>query len=312
VSIQSDFEKRGYRFCGTGATEVCRWTKNAVTGRGVCYKQKFYGIPAHKCMEFSPSALFCTNNCTYCWRPKEYLAPPENADWTKPDEMIDCLIRKRKKLLDGFGGNPKADKKILKSAFTPVHFAISLSGEPTIYPHLSEMIEALKRRPDFFSVYLVTNGQHPSALHSLRSLPTQIYLSLTAPTSALYKKVSAPLAKDAWKKLLQSCDFVSGVNTRTVARVTPIKGWNMSHAKDWAELLRRCNPHFVEFKGYSWIGFSKMRLKLENVPTMQEVRDFASEVAGHAGNLVFEDEDARSRVVLYKNAKRPIERFIRQ
>gem|GEM_PF-6082172 len=33
---EKKFESMGYRFSGTGSVEICRWTKNALTKRGVC------------------------------------------------------------------------------------------------------------------------------------------------------------------------------------------------------------------------------------------------------------------------------------
>ena len=73
MDVSDKFERMGYRFHGQGSVEICRWNKNALTGRGVCYKQKFYGVPAHRCMEFTPCTFTCNNNCTYCWRPGEFM-----------------------------------------------------------------------------------------------------------------------------------------------------------------------------------------------------------------------------------------------
>ena len=306
-----EFEKKGYRFHGTGAVEICRWTKNALLGRGVCYKQKFYGVPAHRCMEFSPSALWCNNNCVYCWRPEELMVPARGVRWTDPVEMVEALVEKRRSLLMGFKGNSRVNKRLLEEAMEPSHFAISLSGEPTAYPHLSELIAYLKSRPGHFSTFLVTNGQYPFTLESLKVLPTQLYLSLTAPNPTLYRRVSVPTEKDAWERLLHSCDFLARADTRTVARITPIKGLNMTDVEGWRALVERCNSHFVEFKGYSWIGFSQHRLKLENVPSLEEVREFATRVMSGLP-FSYMDEDKKSRVVVFKNQRREAERVIKQ
>jgi tRNA wybutosine-synthesizing protein 1 len=35
-------EKQQYRIIGKqAAVKICRWTKNSLTGKGVCYKQQF-------------------------------------------------------------------------------------------------------------------------------------------------------------------------------------------------------------------------------------------------------------------------------
>lgn len=300
MGVREDFEERGYRFAGTGAVEVCRWTRNALTGRGVCYKQKFYGVPCHRCMEFSPAALWCGNNCVYCWRPREFLQPPGGGEWTPPADMVELLVESRKQLLSGFKGNDKADLKLWREAQEPAHFAVSLSGEPTLYPHLPELFRYLNNRPGTFSTFLVTNGQEPSALRRLQgeAAPTQTYLSLTAPDADGYRRVSAPTRPDAWERLLESCRILSSAGTRTVARITAIKGLNMANEGGWQELLRLAQPTFVEFKGYSWIGFSRQRLGLDSKPDMDEVRGFAARVMD---GLPYEwmDEDERSRVVAY-------------
>ncbi len=303
------FERMGYRFEGTGAVEICRWTKNALKGRGACYKQKFYGVPAHRCMEFTPSALFCNNNCIYCWRPAEFMTPPGDVEWTPPARMVESLVEKRKKLLSGFGGNERVDPRLFRDSLEPAHFAISLSGEPASYPHLSELVAHLKER-GAFSIFLVTNGQYPQALERLDPLPTQLYLSLTAPTPELYRKISVPAGRDAWGKLLHSCDFLSRAATRTVARVTLIRGVNMVEPERWRELLARCNAHFIEFKGYSWIGMSKRRLSLENVPSLEEVREFAESSVPEGYEYM--DFDEKSRIVVYRNSRRVVPRFIGQ
>ena len=71
----------------------------------------------------------------------------------------------------------------------PKHFAFSLSGEPTFYPRLPELIDELKKRN--ITSFLVTNGTNPEMLKKLiEHPPTQLYLTLPAPDEETYKKVS--------------------------------------------------------------------------------------------------------------------------
>ena len=56
--------------------------------------------------------------------------PEELVD--EPDIIIEQLMAERKKLINGFYGNPKNNKKKLDESL-PAHYAISLSGEPTMY-----------------------------------------------------------------------------------------------------------------------------------------------------------------------------------
>ena len=103
-----------------------------------------------------------------------------------PIEILDGIIEERKKLMDGFAGNKKVDKKILEKALTPSLFTMSLSGEPTIYPRLGEMFKEIRRRGAVS--FLVTNGLNPEALKKLEKegLPTQITISTNAPNEELF------------------------------------------------------------------------------------------------------------------------------
>ncbi len=312
--IKAEFEAKKYRFFGNSAVQICTWSKKALKGEGVCYKQKFYGVPTHRCMQFSPAALYCQNNCIYCWRPAEFLTLRRSVKWDGPKEMVEALVRQRTKLLEGFGGNSQADTQLYRESLEPVHFAISLSGEPTLYPKLPELVNYLMDRPGTFSVFIVTNGQEPEMLKKLQSensLPTQLYLSLTATNKAGYKKISVPIHEDGWERLLESIHFLSQVPTRTVLRITLIKGINMDGLEAWAELVQQANPHFVEFKAYMHIGFSQYRMKRENMPAMEEVRDFSNRVLEHLPGFEAMDEDGPSRIVVLRNKVRETERQIK-
>ena len=53
----------------------------------------------------------------------------------------------------GFYGDSRNDKQRLDESLLPTHYAISLSGEPTMYPKLPELIKYLnhlKQQNQFF------------------------------------------------------------------------------------------------------------------------------------------------------------------
>jgi len=195
----------------------------------------------------------------------------------------------------------------------PNHFAISLSGEPTVYPKLPELVNFLKGLPDTRSVFVVTNGQEPEMMEKLaKEPPTQLYLSVNAPNRVLFEMVNRPSIENGWERFVRSLGIFSGMKTRRILRLTMIKGMNMDspYVKQYADLIRKANPHFIEVKAYMWIGFSRKRLKEGNMPSHSEVREFAERLA----NLTdFEIADGKedSRVVLLRNRKEKIERFIK-
>ena len=54
----------------------------------------------------------------------------------EPEEIMANLMSERRKLIMGHYGDPSQDKKKLDESLLPNHYAISLSGEPTMYPKL--------------------------------------------------------------------------------------------------------------------------------------------------------------------------------
>ncbi|MBN2112098.1 4-demethylwyosine synthase TYW1 [Candidatus Woesearchaeota archaeon] len=291
-------ENQQYGFIGKhSAVKICAWTKKSILGEGVCYKEKFYGIKCHRCCQMTPSIGYCQNRCIICWRPVEYTLGSEmDSDIDDPKNILKYAPRIQKKLLSGFGGNEGADPSKLKEAFEPMHYAISLSGEPTIYPKLSEMIRMLHKEGK--TTFVVTNGMLPEVLERLEP-PTQLYLSIDAPTEELLKKVDRSVLKDSWKRLNKSLDVLKNLRkkTRTTLRITLVKGINMVHPEKYAEMIKKSEPMFVEVKAYMWVGASRERLALENMPRHPEVVEFSKQIAEHSGYKII-DEQPESRVVL--------------
>ncbi len=315
--IEEKLKKAHYGLFNHSAVQICEWTKKAIRKEDFCYKQKFYGIPCHKCMQFSPASVFCTNRCIFCWRPCEYMEKiflREN-EVDNPKVIIEKLTEIRKQLLSGFKGLKGIDIRHFEDALIPSHFAISLSGEPCLYPKLPEMISYLKTLPQTFSIFLVTNGQLPEMLERLckeNALPTQLYISMNAPNKDLYKKICNPLLENYWERFLKSLEIMSKAKTRRIIRLTLIKGLTLDEKflESYLELLELANPHFVEVKAYMHLGYSQKRLKAENMPRFEEIKEFALKLC-EVSDFELEDEKLESRIVLLRNRKNPIERFIR-
>jgi len=313
--IEKQLRNAKYGVFGHSAVQICTWTKKSLHNEGFCYKQKFYGIDTHRCMEFSPSAVLCGMNCIFCWRPMEFMTfkgmEAEEAD--DPREIYEKLIEERRKLLSGFPGDGKTDMKKFEESLLPNHFAISLSGEPTIYPKLPELVSFLGNLPETRSVFVVTNGQEPEMMERIsKSPPTQIYLSVNAPSQMLFEMINRPAYKDGWERFLRSLGIFSKMNTRRILRLTIIKGMNMDfpYIKQYADIIRKANPHFIEVKAYMWIGFSRKRLEEKNMPLHSDIQKFAKEIE-KLTNFKIVDEKEDSRVVLLRNNKERIERFIK-
>jgi tRNA wybutosine-synthesizing protein 1 len=298
---RKDLERQGYRLAGEhSAVKICLWAKKSLRGEGTCYKQKFYGINSHRCVQMTPSLPNCTLRCEWCWRDITHTTPKWAGKTDDPEFIIDECIKKQLKLLEGFGGNEKTDKRKYAEARKPLHFAISLAGEPMLYPKLPAFLKALKKRG--ISSFLVSNGTCPEALRVLKEsdcLPTQLYITLPAPNEETFNKCCAPLIKDGWEKILESLSVMKGLRqkTRTTIRLTLAKGVNMSHPDQYAKLITLADPLFVEVKAYMHVGYSKKRLSYEDMPTHAEIVEFAKKVAEPLGMKIV-DEQKESRVVL--------------
>lgn len=317
LPIKSKLQKAKYGVYNHSAVELCHWTKKSFANEGNCYKHKFYGISTHQCMEMTPAAMNCENRCLYCWRPTEFYdtleMPAELVD--EPDVIVHKLLHERRKLINGFYGSNKNEKKKLDDSLLPTHYAISLSGEPTMYPKLPQLIRYLKTLKATKSIFLVTNGQEPQMLHRLAdedALPTQLYLSTNASNRNMFYRINRPRHRDAWERWWKSLRFLETVNTRTVLRMTMIRGYNdnTKFIEELAEMMRQGNPHFIELKSYMHIGMSTQRLEKNNMLEMSEIRNLASQLHDKMTDFSIMDESEISRVIVLQNHKRYINRWI--
>ncbi len=311
-NVRKRLEKQQYRFSGRNtAVKICTWTKKSLLDEDVCYKQTFYGIQSHRCCQMSPSVNFCQNSCIFCWRSftdTEGFQEIAKDIADDPEKIIDESILKQRELLSGFGGNKKVNREKLKEAQDPKHFAISLTGEPTLYPYLNEFIENLHKRG--ITTFVVTNGLRPEVLKKIK--PTQLYVSVDAPNEELYLKIDRPKVKDAWSIFNETLSVIAekrDEGVRTCLRITLIKGINDVFPEQYAELIKKANPLFVEVKAYMHVGDSVKRLKKENMPLHEEVKEFSEKIAQFCDWKVV-DEKKESRVVLLMKEEDLPKRFL--
>ena len=311
-------KKQHYGLVGKhSGVQICRWTKKSLLDEGSCYKQKFYGIQSHRCCQMSPSINFCQNFCIHCWRAIELTIGQEmnQNEIDNPQEIISGCIKQQQKLISGFKGNSKINLEKFKQAQNPTQFAISLTGEPTLYPKLGELINELKKQNK--TTFLVTNGLQPEILEKLNkenNLPTQLYISLNSPNKELFNQWHRSKIKNAWEKFNQSLEFFPKLKTRKVIRMTLVKGENNNMKEemleDYAKMILKAKSDFIEVKGFMSVGFARERkgMGYEVMPTHDEIKDFAEKIAKLTG-YQFEDDFEPSCVVLLKRDD-SINRFI--
>lgn len=316
-SILQQLKKAKYGVADHSTVELCHWTKKSFSNEGDCYKHKFYGILTHRCMEFSPAGMHCENRCVYCWRPMEFYESlkmePERV--AEPKQIMDKLMEERRNLIMGHYGDPRKDQKKLDESLHPTHYAISLSGEPTMYPKLPDLIKYLRDLKDTKSIFLVTNGQEPDMIKKLQeqnALPTQLYLSTNAADYDSFIRINRPKYEDSWKRWNDTLDMLKDLDTRTVIRITLIRDYNTDKQmiQAFAEMLERSDANFIEIKSYMHIGRSTNRLERQNMLEMSEVREFAEGIVKQSGVFSVMDESDISRIVVLQNNRRFVDRQI--
>lgn len=288
-------EKQRYRIVGdSGAVKVCHWLKeNLLRGRA-CYKENFYGISCHRCLQMTPTVDQCNENCLFCWRVQNF-SDTSMGMVDDPVELLDQAIIAHRELITGLKGDDRVSAKMWEEAWNPNQVAISLSGEPTIYPRLGEFIAECRRRG--MTTFLVTNGTLPKALENLDPLPTQLYVTVAAPNREIFNKLCAPIVPKAWDALMETVDLLPSLDVRTVIRHTLVNGWNLGYEKEYAAIDRKAEPFFIEPKGYVFVGASRLRMSLENMPSHEMIREFTKNLGEEMG-YVFVQEQEASRVTL--------------
>jgi tRNA wybutosine-synthesizing protein 1 len=264
------------------------WCKRALEGGDMCYKHQFYGIDSHRCVQMTPT-LRCNQRCLFCWRSFEHKMVDEVE--CPPQVILDGLHKFQKKALAGYNAvldNTVTDDR-WKEALDPRHVAISLSGEPTLYSHLPALIDLLNEKG--YTTFLVSNGTNPEMLAQCK--PYQMYVSLDAPDEKTYNAICRPLG-DYWETVNESLRMLG--KRRSAVRITLVKGLNDIAPERYAAILQDSGARFVEVKGYMYLGYSRNRLKRENMPEHDAVRSFAEKIAA-ASDYAIKDENRLSRVV---------------
>ncbi len=288
---RASLTKEGYKIIGThSAVKLCRWTKNQLRGRGGCYKHTCYGITSYQCMEATPS-LACANKCTFCWR---HHKNPVGTSWRwKEDDpafIVKQALAGHDQMVKQMKGVPGVKPERLQEAQTVQHCALSLVGEPIMYPRINELVGELHSRK--ISSFLVTNAQFPEQVEKMDPV-TQLYVSIDASTRESLEAVDRPLFKDFWERFQLSLRHLKRKKQRTVYRLTLVKEHNMDEVREYAELVSLGHPDLIEIKSVTFCGTSDASdLTFSNVPFHEEVVAFSTDLCNYI------NEDMRKRKAL--------------
>ncbi len=186
---------------------------------------------------------------------QEFITPTNNnLKKFDLDKEISCCIKSREEirlLMERELTTPEEIIQAHDEAMNPNHAAISLDGEPLLYPLLSDFVKEFKNRN--MTTFIVTNGTLPERIENLSVYPSQLYTTLPAPNEQIYKKICRPMIKNGWIKIMDSLNLIESLPCRTVIRLTAVKDVNIDdrYIDEYIKIVERANPSFFEIKGFT-------------------------------------------------------------
>lgn len=183
-------------------------------------------------VDLSPSKKQCNYNCIYCELGK-----------AKPIEHMEEVIKVETLI--------SAIQNALNNLTTPIDvLTITANGEPTLYPHLLELIQSIKPFLKGVKTLILSNGSlfyEPKVQQALKEFDI-VKFSLDAIDLKAFERVDKPYSKNIDKILEGILSFSQIYQGQLVAEVLLIKGVNDSanNLKLIANFLKKINTARVD------------------------------------------------------------------
>ena len=78
---------------------------------------------------------------------------------------------------------------------------------------------------------------------------------------------------------------------------------NDKHIQEYAELIKKTNPLFVEVKGFMSVGFARKRLGYDRMPDYKEMKVFVEKLAKATGLRILDSHEFSRAWVLGKDER---------
>jgi len=124
----------------------------------------------------------------------------------------------------------------------------------------------------------------------------------------MYKKLCIPVIPDAWEKFLESAELLKNVPTRTIMRITCMKGLNMDTPEKFSWLIEKMQPDVVECKAYAFMGYSMDRMEKSNTPNFDEINEMAEKLAKATGYRIALAKKGSDIVLLARTTPRIVQK----
>ncbi len=183
-------------------------------------------------VDLSPSKKQCNYNCIYCELGK-----------AKPIERMEEVVKVEILI--------NAIQNALNNLTTPIDvLTITANGEPTLYPHLLELIQSIKPFLKGVKTLILSNGSlfyEPKVQQALKEFDI-VKFSLDAIDLKAFERVDKPYSKDIDKILEGILSFSQIYQGQLVAEVLLIKGVNdnANNLKLIAAFLKKINTARVD------------------------------------------------------------------
>ncbi len=231
-----------------------------------------------------------------------FMTPSDNSlNFFKLDDDIKRSLNSKDEielLVNRLITTPDEIINIHNEALYPNHAAISLDGEPLLFPRISELVEEFRKRK--MTTFIVTNGTLPTTISNMDALPSQLYITLPAPNEELYKKICRPMIKNGWSKIQESLGLLNSLSTRTLIRLTAVKNLNLKkeYIDDYIKIIEKANPNFFEIKGFT---LQAKALEIENrVKENRSIQDYFPDF-NFLNTIAKEFEEKSGYPIIYRN-----------
>ena len=89
-------------------------------------------------------SLSCANKCVFCWR---HHKNPVGREWRwevdNPEMLVNGAVERHQQMIKELRGMPGVIPSRMEEAMTVRHCALSLVGEPIMYPYIDEFVTYL-------------------------------------------------------------------------------------------------------------------------------------------------------------------------
>ncbi|HEQ79228.1 MAG TPA: 4-demethylwyosine synthase TYW1, partial [Euryarchaeota archaeon] len=117
-SLRRVLQKQHYGIVGEeAAVKTCHWLKEKLLRGRSCYKETFYGIECHRCLQMTPTVTQCTHNCLFCWRYQGFKS--KEPEFLPPEELLEKAVAAQRELITGFKGDSRVNLAMWEEATKP-------------------------------------------------------------------------------------------------------------------------------------------------------------------------------------------------